>query len=354
MAELEIKPSSAMKARVAGVILVGTAISLVLVYLLVGGGSDLFARRTTLITYRSDSGGLNTNSEVRLAGIQIGDVDKVELAGGLDSRRAVRVEMRVLARYLRQIPSDSQIDVNADSIVDDPFVEIDPGTSPLPIAEESTLPSKPAQEPTDRAELIQTLQQDTAQVNQIMIQVTSPDTRIGKFVTGEKEYDTLLSRVNVFDTALHRFLTPRSSLGQAFFSLEMYTKMNDLAASIDGTLVSIQNGEGTTGHLFASSQQYDEFVRRLTSLRNELADANSGKGQFGSLLHDDASYLRIARLLAATDSMLASLNAGEGRYGQLLANPQLYESLNGSLKSMETFLRDFHDNPQKYLRYKLF
>ena len=354
MAELEIKPSGAMKARVATLILTGTAISFFLMYLLVGGGGDFFARRTTLITYRSDSGGLNTDSEVRLAGIQIGEVDKVELAGGLDPKRAVRVQMRVLVRYLQQIPSDSQTDVNADTIVDVPFVEIDPGTSALPLAEESTLPSKPAQEATDRAELIETLQEETAQVDQIMIQVTSPDTRIGKFVTGEMEYDTLLSRVDGFDTALHRFLTPRSSLGQAFFSLEMYTKMNDLATSADQMLVSIQNGEGSTGRLFASSDQYDQFLRQLTGLRNQLADANSGKGQLGSLLHDDASYLRIARLLAATDSMLASLNAGEGRYGQLLANPQLYESLNGSLKSMETFLRDFHDNPQKYFRYKVF
>jgi ABC-type transporter Mla subunit MlaD len=354
MAELEIKPTGAMKTRVTAVILVGTAISLVLIYLLVGGGTDLFARRARLITYRSDSAGLNTDSEVRLAGIQIGDVDKVELAGGRDPMRAVRVEMRVLARYLRQIPSDSQTDVNADTIVDYPFVEIDPGTSPLPIAEESTLPSKPAQQATDRAELIQTLQQETAQVDQIMIQVTSPDTRIGKFVTGETEYDTLLSRVDGFDTALRRFLTPRSSIGQAFFSLEMYTEVNDLATSADQMLVSIQNGQGTTGRLFASSEQYDQFVRQLTGLRNQLADANSGKGQFGSFLHDDAGYLRVARLLAATDSMLASLNAGEGRYGQLLANPQLYESLNGSLKSMETLLRDFHDNPQKYFRYKLF
>ena len=354
MAELEIKPSGAMKARVATLILTGTAISFFLMYLLVGGGGDFFARRTTLITYRSDSGGLNTDSEVRLAGIQIGEVDKVELAGGLDPKRAVRVQMRVLVRYLQQIPSDSQTDVNADTIVDVPFVEIDPGTGALPLPEESTLPSKPAQEATDRAELIETLQEETAQVDQIMIQVTSPDTRIGKFVTGEMEYDTLLSRVDGFDTALHRFLTPRSSLGQAFFSLEMYTKMNDLATSADQMLVSIQNGEGSTGRLFASSDQYDQFLRQLTGLRNQLADANSGKGQLGSLLHDDASYLRIARLLAATDSMLASLNAGEGRYGQLLANPQLYESLNGSLKSMETFLRDFHDNPQKYFRYKVF
>jgi hypothetical protein len=354
MAELEIKPSGAMKVRVAALILTGTAISVFLMYLLVGGGGDFFARRTTLISYRSDAGGLNSDSEVRVGGIQIGEVDKVELAGGLDSRRAVRVRMRVLVRYLQQIPSDSQTDVNADTIVDVPFVEIDRGTSPLPLAEESTLPSKPAQEATDRAELIETLQEETAQVNQIMIQMTSPDTRIGKFVTGEVEYDTLLSRVDGFDTALHRFLTPRSSLAQAFFSLEGYTKMNDLATSIDQTLVSIQNGEGTTGRLFATSEQYDQFVRQLTDLRNQLADANSGKGQLGSLLHDDASYLRVARLLAATDSMLASLNAGEGRYGQLLANPQLYESLNGSLKSMETFLRDFRDNPQKYFRFKVF
>jgi ABC-type transporter Mla subunit MlaD len=89
MAELEIKPTAKMRLRVAGLIWIAIGISAVEMYLL--AGSDLFARRTTLTTYLPDAAGVTTDSEVRLSGIRIGGVRKVELSGSLDPRRIVRV-----------------------------------------------------------------------------------------------------------------------------------------------------------------------------------------------------------------------------------------------------------------------
>ncbi len=59
-------------------------------------------------------------------------------------------------------------------------------------------------------------------------------------------------------------------------------------------------------------------------------------------------------MLSVMDAKIASLNAGEGQAGRLLSNAQLYETLNGSLRSMEEFLRDLRENPRKYLRFKPF
>jgi phospholipid/cholesterol/gamma-HCH transport system substrate-binding protein len=59
-------------------------------------------------------------------------------------------------------------------------------------------------------------------------------------------------------------------------------------------------------------------------------------------------------MAADADALLARFNAGEGTAGRLLSNAQLYESLNGSLRSMEQLLRDLRENPRKYLRVKPF
>jgi phospholipid/cholesterol/gamma-HCH transport system substrate-binding protein len=354
MAELEIKPTARMRLRVFAVIGSGAAISLVLVYLLVGGGQDFFAQRTTLTTYMPDAAGITRDSEVRLSGIRIGGVQKVELSGLLDPRRAVRAEMRVLTRYLKSIPEDSQTDVSADTLVAYQFIDIAEGKSPIPIKEDGILQSEPLKEAADRADRIMILQNDLAQVDQILADMSSPNTQIGQFVGGEQLYDTLLLRIRGFDSALHTFLTPQSDLGQAFYSAKMYDEIHDLAVQVDKQLGSIQNGEGTAGHLFASDEQYNETLRELTGLRSALADANAGKGQWRGLLQDDASYRQMTRLLSATDAMISSLNAGEGTAGRLLSNAQLYESLNGSLRSMEELLRDLRQNPRKYLRFKPF
>jgi phospholipid/cholesterol/gamma-HCH transport system substrate-binding protein len=345
MAELEIKPTAKMRLRIAGVIWIGIGLLALQMYLL--AGPDLLARRATLTTYLPDAAGVTTDSEVRLSGVRIGGVRKIELSGSLDPRRIVRVEMRVLARYLKSIPSDSQTDVNADTIVDYKFIDIAEGKSALPIAEDAVIQSKPSVQATDRTDVIAAMQQDLAQVDRIMVQMLSPDTEIGRFVNGEVEYDAVLSRISGFDSALHTFLNPQGNLGKAVFSADVYNGIRDSVLSIDKTLTSIQNGEGTAGHLFASDDQYNQFILQLADLRASLAAAGSS-----SLLQDDASYRRIVRLLAATDAMITSLNAGNGPVGRLLENPQLYESLNGSLRSMEALLRDLREHPQKYLRIK--
>src|ERR1700728_4825006 len=107
MTQLEIKPTPEMRLRVLAGIAAGGGILFVLMYLLVGGGGDFFARRTTLTTYMPDSAGLAVGDEVRLSGIRIGKVQKVALSGMLERRRAVRAELRVLSRYLKDIAQDS-------------------------------------------------------------------------------------------------------------------------------------------------------------------------------------------------------------------------------------------------------
>jgi len=344
MAELEIKPTSTMRWRVLGIIAAAVAITMTLAYLLVGGGGDFFAPRTTLATYMPDATGLVPTSEVRLSGIRIGEVQAVDISGSLDPQRAVRIRLRVLTRYLKGIPSDSQTDISADTLVGSQFVDIAEGKSPIPIAEDGVLGSEPVQTAQDRANLIQSLQDRLKQVDAILVDLSSNDTGFGRLLHGETEYDSGVAKIAGFDSAIHTFLNPQSDFGKAFYSLENYNSAHNKVTAADQALMSIQNGR-----MFASDQPYNDAVAQLRDARASIARLSSS-----GLIRDDAAYDKIARLLAATDRTLASLNAGEGRAGDLLVNPQLYESLNGSLSKMENFLKDFRENPRKYLRYKLF
>lgn len=350
MAELEIRPTPKMRMRAALIIAVGAILCGMEMYLLAGGLSDVFSRRTTLTTYMADSSGITTDSEVRLSGLHIGDVSSVELSGSPDPQKAVRVQMRILTRYLKDIPADSQTDVNADTIVSDKYMDIAEGKSPLPIAENAVLPSEPMPLAKDRGDLMQALQDRLKQMDQLLSDVLSPNTDTGKFLLGESEYDTLVAGIGDFNRDLQAVLNPQTPLGQAIFSPELYNKGRDFLLQVDRTLVSIQNGEGTAGHLFASDEQYNDLVRNLRDIDARLTDANMGRGGVGSFLQDDEPYMRLVRLLRSTNATLASFNAGENRTGQLLSNAQLYESLNGSLRKLAEMLRDVREDPSKYLR----
>ncbi len=353
MAELEIKPTPAMRMRVTLLVLVGAFLSSTEMYLLAGGAGDFFDRKTTLTTYMPDAEGVTTESEVRLSGIHIGDVRKIELTGSLDPDRIVRAQMRILTRYLKNIPADSQTDVNADTIVAVKYIDIAEGKSPLPIAENAILPSRPAESSTDRTNLMEAVKERLTKIDELLVGMTTPGSATGKFIGDSTMYDKFVAGIAVAQTQINSYLNPQSELGRAVYSAEKYNQGHDALVRFDNMLVAIQNGEGSVGHLFASDAQYNDYVRRLTDLRASLADIKAGKGGLGALLEDDASYNRAVRLLADTNRKIAALNAGDGTTGRLLTDAQLYESLNGSLQHLEALLKDLRGNPQKYLRIKV-
>lgn len=353
MAELEIKPSPRMRLRVAAVGAAAVFLALVLTYLLLGGTGDFFARRANLTTYMPDAAGLAKDGQVRMNGIRIGKVVNVEFAGG-DNRRPVRAELRVLARYLKNIPEDSRTAVSADTMVAPKFLDIKQGQSIIPIREDGVMRSEPVQAATERANQIASLERQLAQVDQILADLSNPSLPASQLFMSEEIYDTTLKGMQDFEKGVHTFITPQSDLGKAFYTLELYNAMEDLFRQTDRALIAIQNGEGTFGHMFASDQQYSDLLRELGDLRSDLADANAGKGQLGEWLQDDAHYRQFSRLLASMDRTFAEWNTGEGRAGQLIANAQLYESITGSLRRLENVLRTFREDPRKYLRVKPF
>jgi phospholipid/cholesterol/gamma-HCH transport system substrate-binding protein len=49
-----------------------------------------------------------------------------------------------------------------------------------------------------------------------------------------------------------------------------------------------------------------------------------------------------------------ALNSGEGSMGQMISNAQTYETLNGKLHELQSTMKEFREDPQKFLRLKIF
>jgi phospholipid/cholesterol/gamma-HCH transport system substrate-binding protein len=354
MAELEIKPTAAARARVLGTISAAVVIWGVLVFLLTGGGRNLFQDRTIITTFMPDVTNLAVKSDVRLSGISIGRVTKLEITRSLDPQQTVRVEMRVNTGFLRRIPQDSRTSVGEDTPIGYWFVSIAEGRSRVPLARNGTLESAPAEETDSHVDLVQTLENELRKVDNLLVQISSSETPIGRFVLGEREYDDMLARVAGFEKSIRALIGPGSQAGQVLFADTLYNRIREPLLRTDNMLAAIERGEGEIGRLFASDEQYDEMLRGLQDLRAALAAAGAGRGRAGPLLHDDEGYRKLRTILAQTEQMIAALNSGAGGVGHLLANPQLYESLNGSLRDMQELLKDLREHPAKYLRYKVY
>jgi len=354
MAELEIKPTRPMILRVAGVITSAGFLVGVLVWLLTGGGVGLFARKVDLKTYMPDATGLGVGAPVRLNGIQVGSVKNIVVSGYLDMQRSVRVSLRVEEDYLPKIPSDSQTSLGSDTLIGDKFLDIEPGKSKQVVTVGGELPSEPSSSAADKADLIYGLQDSLKKVDTMMASFGSPDTPIGHYIMGDKEYGQLLRSVDTFESGMRALVARTTPAGAAVFTTSMYSNWDKSLHQIDDSMQAIQKGEGVVGHLYASDEQYNSILNQVRTLRKSVGEVRDRMSKAAPGLRDEESYRKLTRMLASTDEMLAALNRGEGKAGELLTNPQLYESLVGSLQSLEAVLKDFRGNPKKYLRAKVF
>ncbi|MCU1326520.1 MAG: Mammalian cell entry related domain protein [Bryobacterales bacterium] len=354
MTKLEIKASKASVLQVMGIIVAAVLIATTVILLLAGISRGVTLRRATIYTYLPDATGLTTQSEVRLSGLSVGKVSKVELSGLLDAQRAVRVDLNIGAEYLHLVPVDSVTSISTDTLVGPAFVSIAEGKSTRILKTRGTLPSEPLQQAQERADQVQAVRERLTQVDRLVRELSTPETRLGRFLLGDAEYASVLSQVSGFEHTVRELVSPTNEIGQALFSDQLFNKVRQPLMKVDETLAAIQKGEGAAGRLFTSDAQYNNFVAQARQLNKVLADIDAGKGPAGKMLRDDAAHARILAMVRSTNSLLDTLTKGEGSTAQLLRDPRLYESLNGSLKELTAFLQDFRDNPKKYLRVKLF
>src|SRR4051812_19493947 len=119
----EAKKTSWAQLRVGVMAFVAMLILAVLIFLLTGRKNP-FSHNVALFTFMDDSGGMADNSPVRLNGILAGSIDKIELSGSADPRRAVKIEMSIKGEYLREIPEDSICTISASNLLGDKFLNI--------------------------------------------------------------------------------------------------------------------------------------------------------------------------------------------------------------------------------------
>src|SRR3972149_1365079 len=88
--------------RVGALVIVSLAVLGIGIFF-ISGEVGFFSRKYTLKTYFSGAGGLREGSQVRVAGIPAGVVDRIRISPFPEPGRSVEVEMRVQRRYRNEI-----------------------------------------------------------------------------------------------------------------------------------------------------------------------------------------------------------------------------------------------------------
>jgi phospholipid/cholesterol/gamma-HCH transport system substrate-binding protein len=202
---------------------------------LIGNRHDIFGKHVVFYSEFSDVSGLPSGAEVRVAGMEAGEVKSIRIPASPASKFRLALQVKESARGI--IRTDSLVSIKTEGIVGDKYISIQEGTSKAAEAPDgATLPSK---EPLDIGAVIE---KGSALLNNVDRSVTDIRGRV------DIALDTVTKTVNHVD-GLVMVVQPDIK--------RMLSNARQITATVDDIVSDLNAGKGPAGLLLK-----DEATRR--------------------------------------------------------------------------------------------
>ena len=266
-----------LKLGIVGILAFALAAALIFA---VGGQGGLFWQRYRLHTRFDDVGGLKTGAVVRLNGMEVGKVTRVELAGA-----QVEVGIEVSRDVRDLITSDSEASMGTLSLLGEPIVNIRAAATGSPLPDGGYL--KPGSG-GGVAELATTASRSLEEAGQLLA-----DVRGG-----------------------------RGTVGRLFTDRVLESEMQQLVGSAARIAKHLDQGRGTLGALAQDPSAYVALRSALESLAAVTARVNAGAGPMSRLLNDEAMGSSLAGAKGPLEEISGGLARCGGTGARLLPHPR--------------------------------
>ncbi|MGA2269651.1 MAG: MlaD family protein [Bryobacteraceae bacterium] len=329
------------KFRVLTVSVAAVIILSILAYLLTGG--SLLLERAPVYLYLPDATGLGPGAPVRVDGIGVGKVRSVTLSGSSEPNRVVKVTMAVERGRLASIPDDSTAQVASETVVGDKFVDVSSGTSAHYVSPGGEIAFKGSPELLKTLDLGQ-FQQRLKVVSALLDDIEQGRSDLGQFVQGEQMYDDLRKRFAQIQSGIRAAASTTSDVGRELHTDRLYRQISQPLLDLDGSLARLQSGQGAAGQLLRDSAQYEKLRSDAEDLRHSIADLRASE-----FLQSDSLYAGWNRRVSSLIESVDALNRSPA-----MTTSQAYDNLNGVARELQDTVRDFRQNPRKFMRLKVF
>jgi len=326
---------------VLAVFLAAMAVLGTIVYLMTAG--SLLVPQAHIYLYIPDATGLEKDSPVRVDGVDVGKVSAVELTGSNQPDRIVRVTLAIRRARLASFTADSVAQLSADTFVGDQFVDVTSGKAAQTIPDGGELIYKNQPELLKSLDLTQFTQQ-LAVVDATLTDLEQSRSPFGKFVQGTEFYNDLSRRIKELLAGIRAAVGTNTAVGDLLNSDQMHRQAGDLLGHLDQSLAQLESGQGDFGRLLRDSGQYEQLLASVRDFRKSVAALGGGP-----FLQSEAQYAEWNQKLAGWIQSVDELNTNP-----MLLTSAVYENLNGESRELRDTLRDFRQNPQKFLRLKIF
>ena len=353
----------------------------VLIFLVLNASGDInpFSRKLHLRARFVDANGLREGSEVRLAGVRVGKVERIVLLEPSPVPNAPRVEAQMTIDATidgrpanERIRTDSEAQQGSPSLLgNEMLINITPGSAVgQPVADGAILTSSSSNTVNDFAtsgtDLAQRLSKLSDEISGIVGEVKKGEGTVGRLFTDEALYNNLNATIRETEDVMREVRSGRGSAGRFINDPALYNNANEIVLQMKAIADDLRAGRGAAGKFLTDDEFYvrinrtaDRLDKSVDSINLLIADVNAGRGTLGKLIRDEQVYndarAAIARFNTTAeriDNLVAAAQRGEGTVGRLLNDDALYTNVNQLSSEGVKMLYDFRQNPKKYLTIK--
>jgi phospholipid/cholesterol/gamma-HCH transport system substrate-binding protein len=343
--------------RVGIMVLVSLVLFGVAIFFISGQGG-FFTRHYTVKAYLPSAGDLREGAQVRLAGITVGNVAKIQISPYPDPKRAVELDLNIAHKYQREIRADSVASVDTVGLLGDSYMDITRGTPGQEVITDGG--SVKTAEKADIAAVMQNtnnvimnLNNLSAQLSEITSQIQAGKGSMGKLIYDEGLYKKMDSTITAAQKMMDNVQKGQGTLGKLMSDETLYNRTVATLDRLNVVIDDVQHGNGSLAKFISDPSAYNN-LNRLMANSNALVDGiNQGHGSLGKLAKDEQLYNRMNNTLGHLDTITTRIDQGQGTLGKLSTDATLYNNLSASSQSLKEFLADFRKNPKKYLSIKL-
>jgi phospholipid/cholesterol/gamma-HCH transport system substrate-binding protein len=362
-----------------GLLILGSIAILVFLILNASGDINPFSKKLHLRAHFADANGLREGSEVRLAGVRVGKVDKILLLIPSNEPNAPKVEAQMTINGTidgrpanDRIRTDSTAQQGSPSLLgNEMLINITPGSAiGQPVADNAILPSSTSNTVNDFAtsgtDLAQRLSKLSDEINGMVRDVKDGKGTVGRLFSDEALYNNLNATIRETEDVLRQIRSGSGSAGRFINDPQLYNNANTIANQLRLIADDLRSGRGTAGKLLTDDQLYnrinrtaDRLDRSVDQINSMIVEINAGRGTLGKLIKDEQMYndarAAIARFNTTAeriDNMVSAAQRGEGTVGKLLTDEALYSNVNQLSSEGVKLIYDFRQNPKKYLTIK--
>jgi phospholipid/cholesterol/gamma-HCH transport system substrate-binding protein len=331
--------------------------------LLMGQKTKMFVAKGKLRVVMNDVAGLKEGAPVWLAGVDVGVVKDIDFS---DPKKNNEVNIFLEADHgaLRKIGPDSKITIKTRGLMGEKYVDITPSQqyfdTPVTVLHGTSI--------MRLDDVVQKAGAIFERLNTVVDSITQGKGTLGRLTTDPALYQNIVKLTGELNALAVTINHGEGSLGKFARSPDPYNRLITILNRADKTLQDIQNSEGTLNKLIYDKKLYDKLVT-LADKSNQAADdvrelnkkITSREGTLGLLISDREFYDKGLSLLTRADNSVKSIetiagkvNNGEGTAGRLLNDRELYERMNRMVDDVDSLIKDFKENPRRYIKFSVF